>query len=48
MKEIVAMLCVTSLIGFALYNGIDGAVLLSGVALVAGLGGFAAGRITKK
>jgi len=42
MKSIVALICVTALLAFALYQGIDGALLAGGVAVLAGLGGYVA------
>lgn len=40
-KTIVAIICITILLGIALWQGINGALLSTGVALIAGLGGYA-------
>lgn len=37
---IIAMLCITGLIAFALNKGVDGALFMSGVAVIGGLGGY--------
>lgn len=47
-KVIAAIIAITILTGFALYRGIDGALLASSAALIAGLGGYAAGKIKAK
>ena len=46
-KTIVAIVCVAILLGIALLRGIDGAALASGIAVIAGLGGYAAGKVMK-
>ncbi|MBA7583522.1 hypothetical protein ES708_25467 [subsurface metagenome] len=38
---ITAILCTTAMVIFSMYKGIDGAVLMSGLAIVGGLGGYA-------
>ena len=43
-KTIVAILCITALLSLALLKGFDGALLTSGVAVIAGLAGFAVGK----
>ena len=35
-----AMLCIAGLVAFALSQGINGAVMSSGIALIAGIGGY--------
>lgn len=35
-----ALVCVTALLGFALYQGINGALLATGMAIIAGIAGF--------
>ena len=40
MKTIVAITCITLLVGFANYRGIDGALLGIAIAAIAGLGGY--------
>lgn len=42
MKSVVALICVTALLLFALYQGQDGIILAAGIAVLAGLGGFIA------
>jgi len=37
---IIAMLCITGLIAFALNKGVDGALFMSGLAIIGGLGGY--------
>lgn len=44
---IIAMLVIGALEAYALYQGINGALLSGTVAIIAGLGGFTAGRISK-
>ena len=44
MKTISAIICITVLVGFALYLGFDGAILNTALVAIAGLGGFALGR----
>lgn len=46
-KTIVAIICVSILAGVALFKGIDGALLASALTLIAGLGGYAAGKAKK-
>ncbi len=36
----VAIVCIAGLVAFALSQGIDGAVMSSGIALIAGIGGY--------
>ncbi|MBA7518811.1 hypothetical protein ES705_10892 [subsurface metagenome] len=38
---IAAILCTTAIVIFSMYKGINGAVLMSGLAIVGGLGGYA-------
>ena len=40
-KTIVAIICITLLLGIALWQKVDGAILSTGIALIAGLGGYA-------
>lgn len=47
-KAIVSMLCITALASIALLKGMDGLLLAGAVSALAGLGGFAVGRTTKK
>ncbi len=44
---ITAIIAITALEGFALYLGINGVLLAGTAAIIAGLGGFTAGRIVK-
>lgn len=46
-KTIVAIICITILLGLALWRDIDGVLLTDGLALIAGLGGFALGKRKK-
>lgn len=46
-KTIVAIICITILALAAIAKGIDGVLLAGAGTLIAGLGGFAAGKITK-
>lgn len=46
-KTITAIICITILLAIALFRGIDGVALASGVAVIAGLGGFVAGKVKK-
>lgn len=41
------MLIIGALEGFALYLGVNGALLAGTLAIIAGLGGFTAGKVTK-
>lgn len=43
-KTIVAIICITLLLGIALWQGINGVLLSSGIALIAGLGGYAVAK----
>lgn len=43
-KTIVAIICITLLLGIALWQGVNGALLSSGVAVIAGLGGYAVAK----
>ena len=43
---IVAIIAITALISLAVLKGINGAVLASGIAIIAGLGGYTLGKIT--
>lgn len=45
-KAITSILCITALLIVALLKGFDGVLLASGIAIIAGLGGFVAGRTT--
>lgn len=44
---IIAILCITALEIIALANNVNGAILAGSVAIIAGLGGFTAGKKTK-
>ena len=46
-KTIVAIVCVTAIIVACIFKNIDGALIGTGVAVIAGLGGYLAGK-TKK
>lgn len=46
-KTIVAIICITALLIAALLTGTDGALLASGITLIAGLGGYALGKYKK-
>jgi len=37
---IIAIICITGLIALAIANGINGALLASGLAIIGGLGGY--------
>lgn len=41
---IAAILCITVLEGLALWKGIDGKILSGAIGVIAGLGGFIAGK----
>lgn len=43
-KTIVAIIAIAILLGVALWQKVDGALLSSGIALIAGLGGYAAAK----
>lgn len=45
---IVAMLCITALAAIGMANGIDGALFMSAIGIIAGLGGYAAGAKRRK
>lgn len=47
-KTIVAIVCITILLVTALFMGINGVLLAGGLALLAGLGGYAKGKSMKK
>lgn len=47
MKTIIAIIAITILEGFALYQGIDGAILGIAIAAVSGLGGYALKKAPK-
>jgi len=40
-KTIVAIICIALLLGIALWREVDGALLSTGIAVIAGLGGYA-------
>lgn len=40
-KTIVAIICIAILLGLALWRNVDGALLSTGIAVIAGLGGYA-------
>jgi len=46
-KTIAAITCITLLLVIALWRNIDGALLSTGIALIAALGGYAAAKIKK-
>lgn len=46
-KTIVAMACVTAIIVTCVFRNIDGALVGSGIAVLAGLGGYVAGKTRK-
>lgn len=43
-KTVIAIIAVTMLLAIALIKDIDGVLLSSGIAVLAGLGGFVAGK----
>lgn len=47
-KTIVAIICVTTLLGIAIWKDIDGALLSTGIAVIAGLGGYAIAKATTR
>ena len=47
MKTIIAIIVVGALLLTALWNGIDGVLMASGIAVIAGLGGFYVRKKTK-
>ncbi|GAH46699.1 unnamed protein product [marine sediment metagenome] len=46
-KTIVSIIAVAIIIICCIFNGINGAVVGTGVAAIAGLGGYAIGRVKK-
>lgn len=46
-KTIVALICITAILITCLIRGIDGALVGSGLAILAGLGGYAVGKAKK-
>lgn len=46
-KTIVAIIAIALLLGLAIWKDIDGSLLAGGLALIAGLGGYAAGKLKK-
>lgn len=48
LTAIVAMVCITLLVALGLWKGINGALLMSGMTLIGGLGGFSIGRMTAR
>lgn len=44
-KTTIAVLCITLIIVFCIFKDIDGAVVGTGVAAIAGLGGWAAHKV---
>ncbi len=46
-KTIVAMIAITAILITALIKGIDGVITSSGIAVLAGLGGFVYGKFKK-
>jgi len=47
-KTIVAIGCIAAILITALIKGVDGALLSTGVAAIAGLGGYAVGKLKKQ
>ena len=47
-KPVVAMLCIAALTAIAIIKGIDGVLLATALTVLAGLGGFALGKTTRK
>lgn len=47
-KTIIAIVCITLLLIVALLKNIDGVLLASGITIIAGLGGYAAGKSHNK
>lgn len=43
MKTVVSIVCVTLIVLYSLYLGLDTLIVKGGIAVLAGLGGFAAG-----
>lgn len=46
-KTIVAIIAIALLLGAAILKDINGVLLASGIAIIAGLGGFVAGKVKK-
>jgi len=46
-KTVVSIGAVTAIIICCVFKGIDGYLVFTGVSLIAGLGGFALGKVTK-
>ena len=46
-KTIVAIACITALLITALIKGMDGALLATGIGVIAGLGGYIVGKVKK-
>lgn len=46
-KTIIAIVTIALLLGLAVWREIDGVLLTSGIAVIAGLGGFVAGKVKK-
>lgn len=44
---LLSILCITALVAAAIAQDINGAVLSSGIAVIAGLGGYTLGRVVK-
>lgn len=44
---ITAILCITLLMGYALYRNVDGTILAGALVIIAGLGGYVAGKAKK-
>jgi len=46
-KTIISIVCITILLSIALIKNIDGILLSAGIAAIAGLGGFVAGKLKR-
>ncbi|GAI35522.1 unnamed protein product [marine sediment metagenome] len=46
-KTTVAIIAIALLLGIALFKGINGAALASGLVVIAGLGGYVVGKVKK-
>lgn len=44
----VAIVAIAGVIGYSLYQGIDGAILSVGIAAIAGIAGYTAAKATQK
>ena len=44
---ITSIICITALMSFALAKGFDGTILAGALVLIAGLGGYVAGKLGK-